>query len=41
MLDEAARYHSDHNPLLLHTTYKAPCDTHIDTVNNNVSASAR
>jgi len=31
VLDEAARYHSDHNPLLLHIAYKAPCDTHTHT----------
>ncbi len=30
-LDEAARYNSDHNPLLLHLAYKAPCDTHTHT----------
>ena len=29
--DEAARYNSDHNPLLLHIAYKAPCDTHTHT----------
>ena len=31
VLDEAARYNSDHNPLLLHIAYKAPCDTHTHT----------
>ena len=31
VLDEAARYNSDHNPLLLHLAYKAPCDTHTHT----------
>ncbi len=31
VLDEAARYRSDHNPLLLHIAYKAPCDTHTHT----------
>ncbi len=31
VLDEAARCRSDHNPLLLHIAYKAPCDTHTHT----------
>ena len=31
VLDEAARYRSDHNPLLWHIAYKAPCDTHTHT----------
>jgi len=31
VLDEAARYRSDHNPLLLHIAYKAPCDSHTHT----------
>ena len=31
VLDEAARYRSNHNPLLLHIAYKALCDTHTHT----------
>ncbi|DBA80149.1 TPA: hypothetical protein ACH3X2_007622 [Trebouxia sp. C0005] len=31
VLDEAARYRSDHNFLLLHIAYKAPCDIHTHT----------
>ena len=31
VLDDAARYNSDYNPLLLHIAYKAPCDTHTHT----------
>ena len=31
VLDEAARYRSDQNPLLLHIAHKAPCDAHTHT----------
>jgi len=39
VLDEAARYRSDHNPLLLHIAYKAPCDTHTLTPHLQLSCS--